>query len=204
MASVPLSVENGPENGDDLPLLRFGLRQLLLFMAAVSAVFAALALSHGLTALVILLGVVVVTAHVFATALGSRLRARADRHQMFESIERLPLHEIASAAERSQRMASVRSGPRSPWQTRGTTVLPWLSRLVITAIACGGVVGAVYLAVTIGYRTSPAGVIVGGGSVAVLFGWCAFLVGSFYGVFRHGFRESVAAHRKDLPPDTRA
>ncbi len=190
-----------PEVGSgDEPLLHFGLRQLLCFMAAISALFAALASTGGLTALVLLLGVTVVTLHVLATSLGSRLRERADRLQVFEAAERLPIESIASALERSERLAAVRSAPRSPWHARGTTVLPWLRRMVIVAIVCGGVTGAVYLAATIGYRTSPAGVLVGGLSVAVLCGWFAFLLGSFYGVFRHGFRDAVAEQQKDTRP----
>jgi hypothetical protein len=65
------------------------------------------------------------------------------------------------------------------------------------AFIFGGVVGATYLAITIGYRTSPAGVIVGGISVAVVCGWMAFLAASFYGVFRHGFREALAEQQND-------
>lgn len=184
-------------DSDDLPLFRFGLRQLLWFVAAISAVFTALALTHGLTSLVILLAVIIVVAHVCATTLGNRLRARADRERIFESADRLQIHSIATAAERSQRVAALQTEPRSPWHGRGTTVLPWLRTIVVAAIGCGGVVGAAYLAIIIGYRTSPAGVIVGGLSVAVLFGWIAFLFGSFYGVFRHGFREAASDSLKD-------
>jgi hypothetical protein len=185
--------------GDDIPLLRFGLRQLLCFVAALSALFAALTFLNGLAALVAVLGVLVLTMHVLATSLGSRLRARADREQVYEAAERLPIASIASASERSERLAAVRSAARSPWHSRGVTVLPWLRRLVVAAVACGGVIGAVYLAITIGYRTSPAGVIVGSLSVAVLFGWFAFLGGSFYGVFRHGFRDAVAEQPLNSP-----
>lgn len=207
MATVDFTVESVDKaappvaSQGELPLFRFGLRQLLYFVAAVSAVLAVLALSSGLPAAVMLLGILVVIMHVFATALGSRLRERADRANAFESSHELPIHSIASAAERQARLAAMKFDPRSPWHARGTTVLPWLRRLVIVAIACGGVAGAVYLAATIGYRTSPAGVIVGGLSVAVLFGWIAFLVGSFYGVFRHGFREAVAEQQKQMPRD---
>jgi hypothetical protein len=184
-------------SNDNVPLFRFGLRQLLLFVAGTSALFAVLGAIQGLPALAVLLAVVVVAAHVFATALGSRLRARADEEQVFESGERLASDSIASMSDRLARVAQVRSEPRSPWHARGATVLPWLRRLVLSAIALGGVAGAAYLAVTIGYRTSPAGVIVGSLSVAVLCGWFAFLCGSFYGVFRHGFRDAVAEQRND-------
>jgi hypothetical protein len=212
MATVHLNThacENAPNSSttrsqsitrDDLPLFRFGLRQLFLFVACISALFAALVSTHGVAAIVMLLAALVVTLHIFATALGSRLRTRADRNQIFEAAERLPIKSIASEAERSAQVAAVRSGARSPWHSRGVTVLPWLRRLVLAAVACGGIAGATYLALTIGYRTSPAGIVVGSLSVAVLFGWFAFLFGSFYGVFRHGFRDAMAKDQGDQRP----
>jgi hypothetical protein len=129
--------------------------------------------------------------HVLATAIGSRLRDRADR-------EAISVTAAATLNDRPERLASLRGAPRSPWHSRGGTVLPWLTQLIIAAVVFGGVVGAAYLAITIGYRTSPAGVIVGGVSVAVVCGWIAFLSGSFYGVFRHGFREALAEQQKDV------
>ena len=96
------------------------------------------------------------------------------------------------------RVAAVRSQPRSPWHARGATALPWLRRFVIAAIAMACTAGAACLAATIGYRTSLAGVLVGGLSAAVLCGWITFLCGSFYGVFRHGFREALAEQQKDM------
>jgi hypothetical protein len=195
------AVAHSDNDTDDLPLFRFGLRQLFWFVAGISAIFAALASSHGVAAAVMLLAILVIIMHIFATALGSRLRERADRINAFEKSHELPIEAIATATQRFERLAAMKSDPRSPWHARGTTALPWLRRLVIIAIACGGVAGAVYLAITIGYRTSPAGVIVGGLSVAVLFGWIAFITGSFYGVFRHGFREAVAEQQKQMPRD---
>src|SRR4029079_10948075 len=103
----------------------------------------------------------------------------------FEKSNQMPLGSIASVPERSARLLAIRSQARSPWHARGATALPWLRTLVTIALAVGAIIGSSYLAVTIGYRTSPAGVVVGGLSVAVLCGWFAFIFGSFYGVFRH-------------------
>lgn len=174
------------------PLLRFRLRHLMLTFVAVSAVFAALALSHGMAGPAILLAIIVIVMHVFATSLGTTLRAKSDDENAFETANQLLVGSIASAPERSARLLAVRSQVRSPWHTRGATALPWLRTMVTVAIAAGAVAGSSYLAATIGYRTSPAGVVVGGLSVAVLCGWFAFIFGSFYGVFRHGFREAAA------------
>jgi hypothetical protein len=199
---APVTGSTGRVPCDTLPLFRFGLRQVFLFFIGVSVLFAAVAASQGLTALVLMLAVVVVASHVFATALGNRLRARADHEQDFEAVERPLIGSIASPTERVARLAAIGSQPRSPWHSRGATALPWLRRFVIAAIALGGIAGAAYLAVTIGYRTSPAGILVGGLSVAVLCGWFTFLCGSFCGVFRHGFREALSEQQRDTLQQT--
>jgi hypothetical protein len=174
-----------------VPLFRFGLRQLFVFIGLISLLFGAMAIWRGSAALMMMLATAIVALHVLATAIGSRLRDRADR-------EALGSTAAATLNERHERLATLRAAPRSPWHSRGVTILPWLTQLIIVAVVFGGVVGAAYLAITIGYRTSPAGVIVGGVSVAVVCGWIAFLFGSFYGVFRHGFREALAEQQKDV------
>jgi hypothetical protein len=80
--------------------------------------------------------------------------------------------------------------------------LPWLPRFVFLATLLGAGGGTLVLAILIGHRASPAGILVGAGSFAVLAGWCAFLCGNFYGVFRHGFRDALQ-HQDDLHDATR-
>ena len=183
---------------DDLPLFRFGLRQLFLFVAAFSILLAALAISHGLTVVMILLSVAVVVMHVFATALGTRLQARTEQERFRQrSVQPKIIETNESTSEQFAKLQAIRSGPRSPWHGRGSTYLPWLPRLVIGAMVLGGLSGGIFLGGTIGHRTSLEGIIVGAASFAVLGGWISFLGGNFYGVFRHGFREAVAEQQKD-------
>jgi hypothetical protein len=174
------------------------MRQLLAFVAYLCVFFALIAAVSGVAATVIFILASVVFLHVFATILGGRLRERADRTRRFSAFRRPSLGSFDGIAEHDHRFTTVTAAPRSPWHARGTTVLPWLRRTVIVAIAVGGVIGATYLALAIGDRISVAGVVVGSLSVAVLFGWFAFLFGSFYGVFRHGFREAVSEQQKDM------
>jgi hypothetical protein len=185
----------------DVPLFRFGLRQLLMFVAAVSTLLAAMVSSHGLVGLALLLASIVITMHVFATALGHRLQLRTEAQQLSKAPERAS-ESAMSASERSTKLAAIRTAPRSPWHGRGSTYLPWLPRLVVGAMTLGGVSGALVLSGLIGHRTSLPGIIVGGISFAVLGGWISFLCGNFYGVFRHGFREALAEQRKDQPRGT--
>ena len=185
-------------DNSDLLSFRFGLRQLFLFVAAASTLLAALASSHGITAVVILLAVAVVGMHVFATALGTSLQSRTEQKQLRQRSAQLKIDEgTASLTEQSANLQAIRSGPRSPWHGRGATYLPWLPRLVIGAMVIGGLSGGIFLGGAIGHRTSVEGIIVGAASFAVLGGWISFLGGSFYGVFRHGFREALAEQKKD-------
>jgi hypothetical protein len=156
----------------------------------------ALSLTKGLPAAVILLAALVVGAHLFATALGSRLRQRADTEQGWGE-PRWRAAPAEMAAERSARLAAVQLAPRSPWHNRGGTDLHWLPKLVIAASVFGGITGIALLRIAAHEQTSLGGVVVGAFSLAVLCAWAAFLGGSFYGVFRHGFREALAEQKKD-------
>src|SRR6476660_1114279 len=183
---------------DDLPLFRFGLRQLFVFVGAVSTLLAALASSGGVTGLIVLLAVAIVVMHVFATALGTRLQMRTEQKQLRQESAQPEVNgSNQSAFEQSAKLLAIRSAPRSPWHGRGGTYLPWLPRLVVGTMVVGGIAGGLLLGGTIAHHTSLEGVIVGAASFAVLGGWISFLAGNFYGVFRHGFREALAEQQKD-------
>lgn len=183
------------EAAADAPLFHFGLRQLLAFVAIICGLLAVVSSTNGIVALIILLIATIVTMHVFATVLGSKLRGKTDE----ECLKTARLKELIEYPESisSQKLAAIRSEPRSPWHGRGATYLPWLPRFICAAMIVGGMIGAVILSQMLGHRVSPGGVMVGAASFSVLGGWIAFICGNFYGVFRHGFREALAEQRKD-------
>jgi hypothetical protein len=178
------------------------LRQLFYFVALVSVVLAATVLSQGIAAVAMLLAALVVSAHLFSTALASRLRSRADDEQRIAHIDSPEPAEAAGPVEQANGTEIPRCS-RSPWHFRGSTALPWLPRLIVAGVAAGGMIGAAVLATTIGHRSTAAGIIVGGISSAVLGGWFAFLGGSFYGIVRHGLRDAVAEQRNEERLDQR-
>jgi hypothetical protein len=187
----------------DVPLFRFGLRQLFVFVAAVCALLAAMGASSGLTSLILLLAVAVVVMHVFATALGTKLQSRTEQAQLRLRAAQPAINESrASTYEQLVKLQAIRAAPRSPWHGRGCTYLPWLPRLVVGTMVVGGLGGGILLGGTVGHRTSLEGIIVGAASFAVLGGWIAFLGGNFYGVFRHGFREALTEQQKDQASHT--
>lgn len=174
---------------DDLPLFRFGLRQLLFFVTAVSLLLAGIVSSRGIAAAALLLATMVVVLHLFSTVLGTQLRSHANRALADDA--------RAHKANRSAKTHVSRPLSRSPWHGRGSTPLPWLPRLIVAISLFGGVLAALLLIATIGHRTSAAGIAVGSASIAVVSGWFAFLGGSFYGIVRHGLREAMANERRD-------
>jgi hypothetical protein len=184
----------GP-GGDDLPLLRFGLRQLLCFVAVLSLLLGVVVSSHGVTAIALLLAATVVLLHLFSTALGTQLRWHANRTLARNG----PANETDVCGKRIAYGGRRVTIPRahSPWYDRGSTPLPWVPKLVAAMALLGGSVGAILLAATTGDRTSLTGILVGATSFAVVAGWGAFLCGSFYGILRHGFRDAVAEHKND-------
>jgi hypothetical protein len=211
MASIPASPDNLTGYPDRLevnhlsaaelgpvepPLFRFRLRQLFYFVAVVSFILAATVLSQGVAALAMLLAALVVAAHLFSTALASRLRSRADDAQAMSRALGTGPRAAEQFSEHANSPVIPRSA-RSPWHARGSTSLPWLPRLILAGVMVGGILGASVLGLTIGNRTTFAGVVVGGLSSAVLGGWFAFLGGSFYGIFRHGLRDAIAEQKKD-------
>ena len=188
-------------SNDDLPLFRFTLRQLFLFVAGTCTLLAVLTSSRGVTGLIVLMAVAVVFMHVFATALGTRLQLRTEQERLRQQAAQPARgHSGDWATLNATSIQTIRSAPRSPWHGRGCTYLPWLPRLVIGSILVGGLGGGILLSGTIGHRTSPEGIVVGAASFAVLGGWISFLGGNFYGVFRHGFRDALAEQQKDRHP----
>lgn len=181
-----------------LPILRFRLRQLLVFIALLSLLLAGMVTWEGLPALAMLLATLVVGLHLLSTTIGSQLRAHADRVQARDNPDRKPPN--PNPAANAARHVAPQLPPRSPWHQHRSTPLPWLIRLVVVAATCGGFIGAIVLHSTLGHRTSMGGIAVGSISLAVVAGWIAFVGYGFCGVFRHGIRDALASERSDQLP----
>jgi hypothetical protein len=138
-----------------------------------------------------LLAAFVVLFHVFSTALGTQLRWHANRTR---GQDPLP---VAWTTPTDHGVANATPQPRSPWHSRRSTPLPWLVRLIATSSMLGAIIGALLLSGFVGDHSSPAGIIVGSMSVAVVAGWAAFVGYSFYGVVRHGLRDATAEDHRD-------
>jgi hypothetical protein len=175
----------------ELPHFRFGLRQMLGFVAVLCGLLTMMVILGGLAALVILLLTLVVAAHVTGTALGTRLRAHADR-------------EIATAAEcpeasppvacASPQMIFIR---RSSWHGSDRTPFARMPRMVLLGLSAGAVAGGLLLILAAGRQVTAGGVVVGAMSSAVLGGWFAFVGSRFVAMFRYGWQEALADEMAD-------
>jgi hypothetical protein len=182
-AGFDISRSNPAQAPPESPLFRFRLRHLLLFVTGISLLLAGLVTLQGIPALAFLLAALVVTFHVFSTALGSRLRSHTDREQFreFGRPRQVPTHPSMPP----------------PWYGCEGNAVPWIPRLIVTAVLFGGCLGAGLFSLTVGQQTSIAGLALGAVSFAAISGWFAFLLGNFYATFRRGLREALDNERKD-------
>jgi hypothetical protein len=174
----------------ELPLFRFRLRHLLAFFAVVSALLTELVAAQGVAGLILLVVTLVVMAHVTATSLGTRLRECSPSTSREELERRKRLMSGTRSADAADRPA------RSLLYGYDSSPLAKLPMQVVGGVSLGGIGGALFLAQTIGHRTSLVGLAVGAVSLAVLGGWFSFLGSSFYAMFRDGWREAVAGEQK--------
>jgi hypothetical protein len=168
---------------------RFGLRHLFWFVTAASILLAVLAgfPGGGYGPLAILMGLSVISLHLISTAVGSHLRAEADR----EAAVSRSSSAFSSAADELAGGSLPEVACQSPLHTRGRP-MGRLPLWVAFGVVIGGASGAALLELAIGDRTTVVGVAVGAISTAVVGGWFAFLGGSFWAILRQGWQDAVS------------
>jgi hypothetical protein len=153
---------------------------------------ALVAVPIGLAAVALLLAVSVVVLHVLSTAIGTRLGEHANERRVWEANREpddRPLGALSAPV-------SFEPQRRSPLHGRDQP-LRRMRVCLTTGAALGGLLGVVVLSVTIGDRTTAAGIVVGAASMAVVGGWIAFVAASAWSIFRQGWRDAVAEERRE-------
>jgi hypothetical protein len=187
-----------PAGEPQMPVLRFGLRQLFWWVTGICVLLAGLvALPWGMGLAAVLLAISVVALHVLSTAIGTRLREHANDVRTWEAGqtdgERAELVGVgALSAARRQ----LEPQERSPLHGHDQPLRRM--RVCLTAGAVlGGLLGVLVLSLTIGNRTTLAGILVGAASMAVVGGWLAFVGASAWSIFRQGWRDAVKERPRD-------
>jgi hypothetical protein len=182
-----------------LPVVRFGLKQFLWWVTGACLLMAGMAISArsgSMSPLVLLMAVLAVGLHIGGTAIGMRLKAHANERRAWEA-GRIPGEAINDGPPP---MAS-KALPRQP-QTRSPLhghdrPLRRLRSCVIAGAVLGGGLGVAALWLTIGDRTSAAGIVVGALSTAIVGAWLAFVAANSWAIFRQGWLDAVNAGAPD-------
>ncbi len=197
MSRETISTVIGPPE-PQLPVLRFSLKHLFLCFTGLCILMAALAVSPqaGVSPLALLMAVLVVALHVGGTAIGTRMRAHANERRAWEAArgQAEDLDDFPRRITPSQVVGEPR--PRSPLSGHSRP-LRRLPLCLVAGAVVGGSLGMAILTVTIGDRTTAAGVAVGAVSTAVVGAWLAFVAANSWAIFRQGWRDAVAESRMD-------
>lgn len=167
---------------------RYGLRALLLSVTAVSVLFALLrTIDAGLSAAIILL-LVMIAAHVAATALGTKSRDRSQHTRLATR----PLARQGSRSILSTTAADVAAAAAPGTRLGHHAALGWM---MIVVSAVGGIAGALaggwMLASHYSGRLGPLALGFGTLSSGVLGGFVGFFVCSCLGVFLRALGEAA-------------
>jgi hypothetical protein len=156
---------------------QFGLRTLFIVVTLLGVLFAAVALIGALWSLAIGFSLLLVVGHVAGNAIGTRLRQQADGDHGFRMPDSAP----------NDLPAEVVSGKRL---TENSRLNRSVTALAILGAAIGAGVGSAALE-HFSPPLSPSGLVLGTCSSAVLGGFIAFLLGSFWSITRSAWAEAI-------------
>ena len=171
-------------------LLRFGLRQMFLFVTLLCALCASLVLTGGPWPVMIGVGALLVAAHVFGNLIGTRLRDTSAQVLHWRATDPRLDPDIPRAYTGPAAIGNFKLPPANPLADRGPVTGRRLVYFVMAGAWIGAMVGGAAILLTIGPRIGWAGWAVGTVSCAVLGTWLAFLVSRFGTIARHAWRQA--------------
>ncbi len=174
-------------------LLRFGLRQMLLFVTLICVLLALLVLTKGPWPLAIGASAVLVAAHVFGTLIGNRLRDTAQDVVEWRAANPTIEDDLPEVNVKHTNTATPVLPPATPLADHGR-VSNWLRWFLAAGAILGTFIGGTILELSLGQRIGWAGWVVGVISCGVLGIWAVFLANSFWSIIRQAWRHS---HEKE-------
>ena len=174
-------------------LLRFGLRQLFLFVSAAAALCAVLAGSGLAWRIVIGSFAALAAAHVFGTMVGTRLRDTSADVQRWKATRPGGDRDDPIATPPPFRLADLSLPAESPlalYQPAGRR------RAFVVGMALGLAAGAAGIHWGVGKDVTWPELALGSVSCGVIGAWIAMLGTSFWTIARHTWRDASAEDRK--------
>lgn len=181
-------------------LMRFGLRQLFAMFSLAAVLFALMATMGGAWPIVIASLVALIAAHVFGTALGTRLRDTSGEVQQWKSRPGSPDADRPVALPQPVRVNELQlpaTTPLASFEKLGR----WRRQSIVIGASVGASLGIAGILLAAGNEVTWPGLALGAASCGVLGGWGALLAVNFYTIARHTLRQATREPRAENLPD---
>ncbi len=192
MSSRPQSTAGSDDAGRREPqLLRFGLRQLFLFVSAAAILCAVAASTGGPWPWLVGFLASLVAAHVTGNFLGTRLRDSSAEVQRWKAANSPLGADVPAATPEPVRWSELGLPEQTPLGLFQPAPPRRVHGATVAGAIAGGAVGIVALAYVSGEQTTWPGLVVGALSCGVMGAWLAMLVSSFWMIARHAWKHAL-------------
>jgi hypothetical protein len=176
-------------------LMRFGLRQLFVFVSAATLLAAALTRMDGFWPLVIGCVALLAAAHVFGTFLGTRLRDTSADVQRWKARPGTSDPDYPVAPTQPVQVADLHlpSPSLASYEKLGS----WRHWLIAAGTVAGAVLGLFALNAAAGDDVTWPGLGLGAVSCGVIGAWVSLLGTNFYAIARHTLRQATHELARD-------
>jgi hypothetical protein len=171
-------------------LMRFGLRQLFVFVSLATLLIAAMATLGGVWPWVIGSLAALVAAHVFGTFLGTRLRDTSAEVRHWKARPGSPDRDEPVALPQPVSVAALHL-PATTSLASYEKIGRWRNWLVAAGTVIGFAVGGAGIHRAVGDDATWPGLALGAVSCGVIGAWAALLSVNFYTIARHVIREAT-------------
>jgi hypothetical protein len=208
MSTAPESAvtPDKPANGAQIRepnLMRFGLRHLFIVFSLAAVMFALMATMGGAWPIVISSLAALIAAHLFGTALGTRLRDTSSEVQQWKSRPGSPDADEPVAPPQPVRVNELRLPVTTPLASF-EKVGRWRRCCIAAGAAAGACLGLAGILIAGQGDVTLPGLALGAASCSILGGWTALLAVNFYSIARHTLRQATSEPRyEDLPDSVR-
>jgi hypothetical protein len=175
-------------------LMRFGLRHLFVFFSLAAVVFALMATMGGAWPIVVGSVVALIAAHVFGTAVGTRLRDTSREVQQWKARPGSPDPDEPVALPQPVRVNELRLPATTPLASF-ERIGRWRRCCIAVGAAAGAFLGLGGILIADGDKVTWPGLALGAVSCGVIGGWMALLGANFYTIARHTLRQAASEPR---------
>ena len=182
--------------------MRFGLRHLFVFFSLATMICAVMATMGGAWPIVVGSVVALIAAHVFGTAVGTRLRDTSHDVQQWKARPGSPDPDEPVALPQPVRVNELRLPATTPLASF-EKVGRWRRWCIAVGVAAGAFLGLGGILIAASDEVTWPGLALGAVSCGVIGGWTALLGANFYTIARHTIRQATSEPQYENSRDSR-